>query len=62
MDALTTFTDRREFERAAAVLDASRIEFTLISPEPAYARVGCPAIALSDAAKARFLGHAGPIS
>ena len=59
MDALTTFTDRREFERAASLLDALRIEHTLISPEPAYARVGCPAIALADEAKALFLESAG---
>jgi Uncharacterized protein conserved in archaea len=56
---LTTFTDWREFERAAALLDKLGIEHTLISPEPAYARVGCPAIALADEAKALFLEGAG---
>ena len=59
MDALTTFTDRREFERAAALLDTLGIEHALISPEPAYARVGCPAIALAHEAKALFLERAG---
>ena len=59
MDALTTFTDRREFERAASLLDALRLEHTLISPEPAYASVGCQAIALADEEKALFLESAG---
>ena len=59
MDALTTFTDRRELERAAAVLDKLNIEHTLISPEPAYARVGRPAIALSAEARAQFLNAVG---
>ena len=59
MDALTTFTDHREFERARALLDTLNIEHTLISPEPAYAHVGCPAIALTDTGKAQFLDAAG---
>jgi ArsR family metal-binding transcriptional regulator len=59
VDALTTFTDWREFERAVALLDKLGIEHTLISPEPAYDRVGCPAIALADEGKALFLGGAG---
>ncbi len=53
--ALTTSTDRREFERAAALLNRLSIEHLLISPEPAYAHVGCPAVALTDEAKALFL-------
>ncbi len=59
MDTLTTFTDRREFERAAALLVQARIEHTVISPAPAYARVGCPAIALEDAGRAEFCGGVG---
>jgi len=59
VDTLTTFTDRRAFERAAAVLDALGLAHTLISPEPAYARVGCPAIALAAEARAAFLEGAG---
>ena len=59
MDSLTTFTDQREFERAAALLDAHGIDHTLISPDPAYRRVGCPAVVLSDRAKATFLESAG---
>ncbi len=59
MDSLTTFTDPREFERAAALLDAHGIDHTLISPDPAYRRVGCPAVVLRDRAKATFLESAG---
>jgi len=59
VDALTTFTDRREFERAAALLDKLSIEHILISPDPAYGLVGCPAIALADTGKALFLESAG---
>jgi len=59
VDTLTTFTDRREFERAAAVLDALGLAHTLISPEPGYARVGCPGIALAAEARAAFLESAG---
>jgi ArsR family metal-binding transcriptional regulator len=58
-DTLTTFTDRQEFERAAALLDKLRIDHALISPEPAYARVGCPAIALAEEGKALFLKGGG---
>jgi len=59
VDALTTFADWREFERTAALLDKLGIEHTVISPEPAYARVACPAIVLAGEAKAAFLGGAG---
>ena len=59
MDALTTFTVRSELERAAALLARLGIEHALISPEPAYERVGCPAIALTDEGKALFLEGAG---
>jgi ArsR family metal-binding transcriptional regulator len=59
VDALTTFTDRREFERAATLLEKLSIEHTRISPDPAYEHVGCPAIALTAEGKAQFLEHGG---
>jgi len=59
VDALTTFTARSQFERALALLDTLGIEHALISPDPAYRHVGCPAIALTDEAKALFLEGAG---
>jgi ArsR family metal-binding transcriptional regulator len=59
VEALTTFADRREFERAAALLERAGISFAVLSPDPAYARVGCPAVVLSEEAKALFLGGPG---
>ena len=58
MDSLTAFTDRSEFARAAALLDRLGIEYSVVSPDPAYARVGCPAIVLDHDAKATFLAGA----
>jgi len=43
----------------AALLDRLGIDFTLISPEPAYHRVGCPAIALAEEGKALLLESGG---
>ena len=59
MDALTTFADRREFERAVAALDRLGVDYSVVSPGPAYDRVGCPAIVLTDDAKARFVDDVG---
>jgi len=59
VDSLTTFTDRREFEHTAALLVELGVEHTVISPDPAYARVACLAIALAEEAKAAFLGGPG---
>jgi len=59
VDALTTFTDRRELEHAVALLNKLNIAHTLISPDPAYGRVGCSALALSGDARARFMDHGG---
>jgi len=55
MDTLTTFSDRREYERAARLLEGLGIEHTVITPDPAYARVGCPALAFSPEARVAFL-------
>ncbi len=59
MDALTTFADRSEFDHAVALLDKLGIEYKVISPDPAYALVGCPALVLSEEAKALFLTEPG---
>ena len=58
MDTLTTFSDRREYERAARLLEGLGIEHTVITPDPAYARVGCPALAFSPEARVAFLSAA----
>lgn len=59
MEALTTFADMREFARAVALLERLGIGHEVISPDPAYARVGCPAIVLGAEARATFLDGGG---
>jgi ArsR family metal-binding transcriptional regulator len=59
MDTLTTFADRHEFERMVVLLEKLRIEYTVITPDPAYSRVGCPAVVLGDDEKAAFIGRGG---
>jgi len=61
MDLLTTFADSREFERAVALLEAQSIEYTTVSPEPAYCRVGVTAIVLDEAARSRFMSAGGDV-
>jgi len=56
---LTTFANRSEFDHAVALLDKLGIEYKVISPDPAYALVGCPALVLSKEAKALFLSGPG---
>jgi ArsR family metal-binding transcriptional regulator len=58
-DALTTFGDRREFERARLLVERLGIDHVVVSPDPAYARVGCPALVLSPEAKAEYLDGGG---
>jgi hypothetical protein len=55
VDALTTFSDPREYERALSLVERLDLVHLVISPSPAYERVGCPAIALPHEAKAVFL-------
>lgn len=59
MDVLTTFADRREFWRATALLDGAGIGYAVLSPDPGYALVGCPAVVLDEAARAAFLEVGG---
>jgi len=59
VDALTTFADRREFEHAVAALDGARIRYSVVSPDPAYALVGCPGIVLAGEDKVAFLRGPG---
>ena len=59
MDALTTFSDARECERAVTLSARLGIDHQVVSPSPAYELVGCPAIRLSAAAKAAFLESGG---
>lgn len=59
MAVLTTFASPDECARAVDLLRRLAIDFDLISPVPAYAAVGCPAIVLKEEARARFLTEGG---
>ncbi len=59
MDALTTFGDRAEFERAKALLGRLGIDHQVVSPDPGYAAVGAPALALSPEGRSAFLEGGG---
>ena len=59
MDVLTTFSGRAEFERAARLLDRLGVEHEVISPDPGYAAVGCPALVLSPHGQAAYLDGGG---
>lgn len=59
MDALMAFGAMSEFERAASLLDRLGITYEVISPGPAYARVGCPALALDGQDRLTFLTSGG---
>ncbi len=59
MDALTTFTVASEFERATSLLDRLGIAYEVVSPQPAYGQVGCPALVLTEQDKPTFLTSGG---
>ena len=59
MHTLTTFTDRKEFERAVALLQRLRIDHEVLSPDPAYSAVGSPALVLSPEARAAYMDGGG---
>jgi ArsR family metal-binding transcriptional regulator len=59
MDAVTTFSDRREFERAVALLTRLGAEHEVLSPDPGYAAVAAPALVLGAEARAAFLDAGG---
>ena len=59
MDSLTTFADRRELERARALLERLGVAHGVVSPDPGYACVGAGALVLSPEARAAFLDGGG---
>jgi ArsR family metal-binding transcriptional regulator len=59
VDTLTTFSDRREFERAVALLHRLGLAHEVVSPDPGFASVGTPALAFSAEARASFLEGGG---
>ena len=59
MDTLTTFSDRAECDRSVALLERLGIDYEVISPDPGYSAVGCPALVLSPEARSAFLDGGG---
>jgi ArsR family metal-binding transcriptional regulator len=59
MDTLTTFSDRREYDHAVALLRRLGAAHETISPDPAYAAVASPALVLPAEARAAFLDGGG---
>jgi len=59
MDAVTTFADRSEFERALQLVERLGIAHAIVVPDPSYALVGCPALVLSPEARAEYLDGGG---
>lgn len=57
--SLTTFTDRLELARAQQLLDRLDIGYEVVSPDPGYERVGCPALVLTAEARAEYLDNGG---
>ena len=53
---LTTFAQRGEFDKAMRALDELGLDCEVISPDPGYARVGAPALAM-DAETRVALAH-----
>jgi len=54
MPRLTTFPARGEFEKAVALLESLGAPFQTLSPEPAFCRVGVPAIIVEPEAQAEL--------
>jgi|WetSurMetagenome_2_1015567.scaffolds.fasta_scaffold00335_21 ArsR family metal-binding transcriptional regulator len=48
MELITTFPAQEEFDKAKAVLDATGLPYSTISPDPGYRRVGITAIVASE--------------
>ncbi len=58
---LTTFPKQSEFEKAVRLLDAMGLPCEVISPEPAYALVGVPALDIDVKTRRAFAGEFGDI-
>ena len=58
---LTTFPQRSEFEKTSRRLDDLGLPYEVISPEPAYSRVGVPALKVDAETRKAFAREAGDI-
>jgi ArsR family metal-binding transcriptional regulator len=59
MEVLTTFAALAECTRAVGLLRHWGISHRVISPEPAYTKVGCPAVVLDEEDRIAFLRRGG---
>ena len=59
MNEITTFPRRDEFEKAKASLARLALTYTVVSPQPAYARVGVKGLVLEPEARAKFIQATG---
>ncbi|HNY70003.1 MAG TPA: (Fe-S)-binding protein [Syntrophorhabdus sp.] len=50
---IAAFPRKSEFDKMLARLDASGLSYTIITPEPGFGLVGCPAIAMSQEVRSR---------
>lgn len=55
MDVLTTFPQRCEFDNARQALDDLDSPYRVISPDPGYARVGTPSLAMDAETRLRII-------
>ncbi len=54
---LTTFPQSSAFEQARAELDALGLDYDVLRPEPAFARVGAPCVIMEDTARMALAEH-----
>jgi len=57
MAVVTTFPNVEEFEKATACLDAKGLSCRVITPLPAYARVGAPGLVVEESVRAALCGE-----
>ena len=58
MRLVTTFPSRVEWEKATSLLHSLWLPFTVLSPEPGYARVAVPAIVVDEEVRAQLASQA----
>jgi ArsR family metal-binding transcriptional regulator len=58
---VTTFAQRGEFENARQALDRLGLPYEVISPDPGYALVGAPALAMDAQARLALAREAGDV-
>ena len=58
MRLVTTFPNRAECEKAVGLLGSLSLPFTVLSPDPGYARVAVPAIVVDEGVRSRVVSQA----